>query len=121
MSSLNVAVMREMVSDAYEGPKWKAKVSDMSDRQVMAIYYSFCEKGKFDEEPKKRTVKPKKTREDYETWDDPVDYITPCGDSFLTVFYNGATYDVIDISNTSYIVFDENDLLNLPKELCEVI
>ena len=53
MSYYSVDDMRDDISKVYAGPEWKKKVKRMSDRQVMAIYYSFCENGKFD----KKTTK----------------------------------------------------------------
>jgi hypothetical protein len=34
----SVDEMRSFVADMYPGPKWKKKVKDMPDGQVMAIY-----------------------------------------------------------------------------------
>lgn len=66
--SISVDDMRLLVSKAYKGPKWKYKVQNMTDRQVIALYFSFCEKGKFDKKPEK-PVQPKhievKPVEDY--------------------------------------------------------
>ena len=44
----SVEAMRDDISKVYKGPGWKEKVKRMSDRQIIAIYYSFCETGKFD-------------------------------------------------------------------------
>ena len=51
--SISVNDMRFLISQVYKGNKWKYRVDHMSDRQVMAIYFSFCENGKFDEKPTK--------------------------------------------------------------------
>lgn len=56
--SYSVDYMREDIASVYKGMAWKDKVSKMSDQQVMAIYFSFCEKGKFDN-PKQQPVKAK--------------------------------------------------------------
>lgn len=56
MASLTVEGMRDLIEDVYEGPSWKEKVRRMADRQVMAIYFSFCEKGKFNKKPKEQPV-----------------------------------------------------------------
>lgn len=58
MSYYSVDDMRDDISKVYKGPEWKKKVKRISDRQVMAIYYSFCEKGKFD-----KKLHSEKTRE----------------------------------------------------------
>lgn len=50
--SISVDDMRFLVSQVYKGDKWKYKVQHMTDRQVIALYFSFCEKGKFDKKPK---------------------------------------------------------------------
>ena len=47
--------MRNAISDAYEGRSWKAKVACMHDDQVIAIYYSFLERGEFNK-PKNKPV-----------------------------------------------------------------
>ena len=36
---MDVKDMRKAISDEYDGEKWKNKVRNMSDAQVMAIYY----------------------------------------------------------------------------------
>ena len=40
--------MRAAIYEVYPGRKWKEKVLNMDDAQVIAVYYSFLEKGKFD-------------------------------------------------------------------------
>lgn len=50
--SVSVNDMRFIISHVYKGDKWKYKVEHMTDRQVMAIYFSFCERGEFDKKPK---------------------------------------------------------------------
>ena len=52
---MTVTEMRNAISDAYEGKGWKAKVACMHDDQVIAIYYSFLERGEFDK-PKNQPV-----------------------------------------------------------------
>ena len=42
-----MSFMRLAVSRAYRGDKWKEKVRAMSERQVIALYFSFEEKGLF--------------------------------------------------------------------------
>ena len=50
--SLSVDDMRFLISQVYRGDKWKYKVKHMTNQQVIAIYLSFCEKGKFNKKPK---------------------------------------------------------------------
>lgn len=38
--------MRNLVASVYPGQKWKDKVMNMSDNQVVAIYWQFVQKGK---------------------------------------------------------------------------
>ncbi len=45
---MEIQQMREKIADVYPGPRWKWKVSVMEDDQVMAIYFSFLEKGVFE-------------------------------------------------------------------------
>lgn len=45
---MTVDRMRTEISKVYSG-QWINRVNRMSDSQVMAVYYSFLEKGKFDE------------------------------------------------------------------------
>ena len=47
--------MRSAISNVYTGKKWKEKVRNMSDNQVMAVYFSFMEKSKLN--PKKSVPK----------------------------------------------------------------
>lgn len=58
--SISVDDMRFLVSQVYKGDKWKYKVKHMTDRQVIALYFSFCEKGKFNKKPKPEKVVAKK-------------------------------------------------------------
>lgn len=74
---ISVDDMRYLVSQVYKGNKWKYKVKHMTDRQIIALYFSFCEKGKFDKKPEK--VSPKiievKPVEDYSTEQMWMDFI----------------------------------------------
>lgn len=40
---------RHVVSRVYNSPKWRDRVRDMSDKQVVALYYKFASSGKLDE------------------------------------------------------------------------
>ena len=51
---MTVDDMRAAILRVYPTVKWKQRVSRMYDVQVIAIYYSFCEKGKFDKPVKKQ-------------------------------------------------------------------
>ena len=44
---MSVQQMRAAIYEVYSGRRWKIKVQNMSDAQVIAVYYSFLEKGKF--------------------------------------------------------------------------
>lgn len=46
MSFLSMAHMYQVVRDMYDGPKWREKVNNMSDDQIMAIYFSREEREK---------------------------------------------------------------------------
>ena len=54
---MTVDQMRIRLTKAYPGPKWKDKVRDMSDNQVIAVYYKFEKSGKLNEKQKKHSVK----------------------------------------------------------------
>lgn len=45
---MTVDQMRNAISGLYRGLGWKDKVARMHDDQVMAIYYTSCERGAFD-------------------------------------------------------------------------
>lgn len=47
MSYYSVDYMREDISKVYNSPVWRERVKRMPDRQVIAIYHSFCETGRF--------------------------------------------------------------------------
>ena len=49
--SATVSDMRVAISRIYSSEKWKQKVKYMPDNQVIAIYYGFWERGKFDKKP----------------------------------------------------------------------
>lgn len=55
--------MRIAIAKVYSGRRWKEKVHNMSDEQVMAIYFSFLESGKFDKK-KKPAEKPNQPQEE---------------------------------------------------------
>lgn len=44
---MSIQQMRAAIYDVYPGRKWKIKVQNMPDDQVIAVYYSFLAKGKF--------------------------------------------------------------------------
>ena len=48
---MSVQQMRAAIYEVYPGRSWKEKVNNMSDAQVIAVYYSFLETGKFDRKP----------------------------------------------------------------------
>lgn len=58
--SILVDQMRSAIFDVYSGYSWKDRVRNMADNQVIAVYYSFRERGVFDK-PKKYSEKPNKT------------------------------------------------------------
>ena len=43
--------MRYELSQVYSGPKWKKKVADMTDAQVIAIYKSMVREGRLFKHP----------------------------------------------------------------------
>ena len=57
---MTVDDMRVAITRIYPSVVWKQKVSRMYDNQVIAIYYSFCEKGKFIKQDKKDENKTKR-------------------------------------------------------------
>lgn len=48
---MSVQQMRAAIYEVYPGRRWKIKVQNMPDDQVIAVYYSFLAKGKFDQKP----------------------------------------------------------------------
>ena len=50
---MNVAQMRDYISNAYPGDKWKARCACMHSNQVIAIYHSLARQGKLNRKPKK--------------------------------------------------------------------
>lgn len=47
--------MRHDISKVYLSSGWKKKVANMPDKQVMAIYYNFLERGMFGHVPRPRS------------------------------------------------------------------
>lgn len=47
---MSVTQMRDAITRVYSGPKWKRKVANMDDSQVIAIYNKFLREGKFDQD-----------------------------------------------------------------------
>lgn len=56
---MDISWYREKIKHVkpYEGVHWSIKVDKMSNTQVMAIYHSFKEKGKFDKQKGKKKEK----------------------------------------------------------------
>lgn len=38
--------MRDWVKSAYDGPAWKTKVNNMTDEQIVAVYFSLVKQGR---------------------------------------------------------------------------
>lgn len=55
MSFLSIAYMYQVVRDMYDGDKWRNKVNHMSDKQIMAIYFSQEERDKARMSKRKRS------------------------------------------------------------------
>lgn len=49
MANIPVSEMRAAVESAYTGHRWKVKVADMPDCQIIALYYKFLREGKIDD------------------------------------------------------------------------
>lgn len=54
---MTVENMRSAILKVYGGQRWKDKVAFMPDHQVIAIYYNFRDRGKFEEARKKKKKK----------------------------------------------------------------
>lgn len=50
---MHITQMRNLIAGEYPGVGWKRKCREMSERQVIAIYHSFLEKGRFDKKKQK--------------------------------------------------------------------
>lgn len=48
MGAPNIVTMRQIISDAYPGLKWKERVVNMSTNQVVAVYYNLLKSGKLE-------------------------------------------------------------------------
>lgn len=55
---MTIDQMRSYIAGVYKGPFWKDKVSKMDEGQVVAIYYSFLERGVFDKKPEPKPATP---------------------------------------------------------------
>ena len=51
---MTVSQMRNRLGDVYTAKTWQNRVKRMPDNQVIAVYYSFLERGKFDIPKKKK-------------------------------------------------------------------
>lgn len=65
---VTVDEMRSFVARVYGG-NWYERVMDMSDNQVMAIYYSLQEQERSGKQPRRRNEKPRKNREKRQRYD----------------------------------------------------
>lgn len=62
---MSVEQMREAIKKVYEGIAWKVRCNRMRDSQVIAIYYSFLEKGVFNKRKEKKSKNYQMTLEDF--------------------------------------------------------
>ena len=60
---MTVEYMRDAIAGVYSGNKWKKKVAKMDDNQVIAVYHSFLNSGKFDEKSTKKQPKKRNANE----------------------------------------------------------
>lgn len=60
MSELSIESKRQLISQVYDGMKWKQRCAKMPPNQVYAVYASFVRQGKFD------TKKPSKSNDIYQ-------------------------------------------------------
>ena len=49
---MTIYQMRAAIASVYSGEKWKRKVQNMPEDQIIAVYYSFLENGRFNSKPK---------------------------------------------------------------------
>lgn len=50
---MSVDEMRCCIADVYTSYSWRHRVANMPEHQVISIYYSFLERGVFEQPPKK--------------------------------------------------------------------
>lgn len=50
---MSVSQMRARLTKCYDNDKWAKKVARMTDRQVIAVYYSFLNRGEFTKQESK--------------------------------------------------------------------
>lgn len=43
---MNINTVRDWVKSAYPGPNWAEKVNNMTDVQIIALYFSLVKQGK---------------------------------------------------------------------------
>ncbi len=55
---MDVKLMRSEISKVYLGNRWKTKVRQMPNDQVIAIYYSFLKNDRFKTQKKKENKEP---------------------------------------------------------------
>lgn len=51
---MNVEKMRSALAEAYSGPKWRLKLQQMPDRQIVAIYKNMESRGNLKKHSKKK-------------------------------------------------------------------
>lgn len=51
---MTVDAMRCRLAEVYPGPKWRLRVMQMPERQVIAIYKNLSRNDKLDKKPKKK-------------------------------------------------------------------
>lgn len=50
---MHINQMRKEIAKVYPGPKWKKRVENMPENQVLAVYNSFLKEGRFNKPPVK--------------------------------------------------------------------
>lgn len=63
MPSVSPDEAREIISTLYSSPMWKEKVKSMPDKQVLAIYFSSCERDAFSKRDKRRRQEKEKEKQ----------------------------------------------------------
>ena len=63
MSSVTVEYMRSAISDVYPSREWRERVDKMPNDQIIAIYHSFLETGRFEKGPTKKPKYEPKTND----------------------------------------------------------
>ncbi len=74
---MKIEVMRREISNVYSGEKWKKRVKNMPENQVLAVYNSFVKTDRFEKQKEKEKEQKKEPEYKQLTFEDIFNNLYP--------------------------------------------